>query len=191
MVQVLTRQSDAQLEWTWQRCVDCPTTSAKTRIETVAGSEPLQQPFALAEPMTTQLDPRPSLRTWVRFSADATTINPADRESLRAWVGSWGPNPDARVNITAYADHTRTSHQRSDERAREVQVTLYKAGVPMPQFAREIVVVSDPSPAVQITVINDSDITRSSLELEALGTRPTAAELADRATSTGLPGEIP
>lgn len=190
-VQVLGGARDAQPEWTWQRCVDCPAVSPKTRIDTATAVEPSPSPVTLTETTPTRLDPLQSPRTWVRFFADATTINPADRESLHAWVLSSGLNPNVRVNLTAYADHTRASHERSDERAREVQVALYKAGIPMPQFRRQIMVVADPSPVVQITVVADSDTHRSSPEPEALGTRPTAAELADRATSTALPGEIP
>lgn len=137
----------------------------------------------------------PTPRTSIRFPADVTTLSTLDHERLRAWVRRWAADPQARVTLTAYADGTRRSHELSDERAREVQVALYKAGVPMPRFTREIVVVSDPAPVVQIDLADGLKPAIAgrprSFDSESAGTRPTVAELADRATPSAAPGELP
>lgn len=192
---MLSGADNAQPEWTWQRCVDCPSPSPKTRIERVDDLILSQTPVALPAPAPVAIDPLPSQRTAIRFYADGTTLSLADHGQLRAWVRRWAADRQARVTLIAYADGTRRSHELSDERAREVQVALYKAGVPMPQFTREIVLVSDPAPVVQIDLADGSkpaavEMSRS-FDSESAGTRPTVAELADRATPSASPGELP
>jgi len=144
----------------WRRCADCPAVTEKTRME-LADARPVTAGAAVASHIGTMKEAAalPS-RLWVQglprtelhFALKSVRLSLAEQETLRSWVASWGPNPAAQLRITAYAENSRASRDLSDVRGREVQVALWRLGIPFTQFERTVEVVNDPAGRVAIEV---------------------------------------
>lgn len=149
VVQLISDEELAAQNAVWRRCTDCPTVTAKTRMEPVEARPTTT--VVTARPVAVQA-PQPLPRTELRFAFKSVSLGSAEQAALSTWAAGWGPNAAAQLRITAYAEDSRASRRLCEDRAQAVQVALEHLGIPFSQFERRVEVVGDPARRVAIEV---------------------------------------
>ncbi|MDO9453202.1 MAG: hypothetical protein Q7J29_10140 [Stagnimonas sp.] len=151
VVQLIADEGHAVQQAVWRRCTDCPSTTAKTRMEP-AEARPAVMAIPAAPRSVAAQPAQPLPRTELRFAFKSVSLGSAEQAALSHWAASWGPSPAAQLRITAYAEETRASRRLCEDRVRAVHHALQHLGIPFPQIEHRVEVAPDPARRVAIEV---------------------------------------
>lgn len=151
VVQLITDEELAAQHAVWRRCTNCPSTTAKTRMESAEARRVVTAAAVAPRPVTAQ-PTQPLPRTELRFAFKSVSLGIVEQVALSNWAASWGPNTGAQLRITAYAEETQASRRLCEDRAQAVQIALEHMGIPFSQFERRVEVATNPARRVAIEV---------------------------------------